>query len=783
MRHAGFVALVLLVGCSTTSQKDVQTPDLFETSPPFDTQFDFGADTTVNPDTAPPADAVEVVEPECQLDADCATKLGAAPICRKRICKEEKCQLAMEPNGTACDDSTVCTSQSTCQGGTCQGSGLVSCDDENVCTQDACDPVDGCVHWAKSGACDDGNKCTLNDTCQDKVCQGQQAACLDDNPCTDDVCDVLTGYCEHPDNTMACDDSDACTQGDVCSEGVCKSGAWICPPPCGDGFCSPDQNCVTCPEDCGECTAVCEDGTCEFPEDCATCPADCGVCPECGDGACESGETCQNCPTDCGACPSVCGNGQCEAGETCLDCQPDCGECPLICGNALCEPPETCGTCSQDCGVCPPKCGDLQCNGTETCTSCPGDCGQCPGSCCIAGPGRGCLDDAVEACVCQMRPECCSQSWDSVCAAMADSCGSCSGSACLPHLNPGADSEFIEDCVCSAYPECCLVTWDANCVMYVKESGCGSCDICGDNKCAWVAGENCGTCPSDCGTCPAHSCCYQNEVAQCSDGAVVGCVCAKEPGCCTGSWTAACALMADACGGCNGPTCVAHTTPGADDNAAEQCLCATMPACCTSAWDIFCAKAVTTTNCATYCQGVPGDGICDPAHGENCATRPEDCGACPTNSCCAPSLTPSCNQPTVVDCVCNNHPECCHVAWSQQCTEFAKSCGACNGSCCTAHAGPGCAIAAVEDAVCAIEPNCCINSWHAGCVALVSASGQYCGGTCCTTHSTVGCSVAAVETCVCNKNFNCCYNDPEYGGTWSTVCVNHAKNDCGAICN
>ena len=49
---------------------------------------------------------------------------------------------------------------------------------------------------------------------------------------------------------------------------------------CGDGTCDYDEDCVTCPQDCGEC--VCGDGVCDAPvEDCVNCPEDCGVCTYC----------------------------------------------------------------------------------------------------------------------------------------------------------------------------------------------------------------------------------------------------------------------------------------------------------------------------------------------------------------------------------------------------------------------------------------------------------------------------------------------------------------------
>lgn len=43
---------------------------------------------------------------------------------------------------------------------------------------------------------------------------------------------------------------------------------------CGNGVCSQDESCQTCPADC-TCSAVCGNGTCDTGETCDACPADC----------------------------------------------------------------------------------------------------------------------------------------------------------------------------------------------------------------------------------------------------------------------------------------------------------------------------------------------------------------------------------------------------------------------------------------------------------------------------------------------------------------------------
>jgi hypothetical protein len=62
-----------------------------------------------------------------------------------------------------------------------------------------------------------------------------------------------------------------------CGDGLCYNESFDscpsdCPPPCGDGICSPGETCFA---DCGR--PPCGDGFCDFGE-IDTCPMDCGVC-------------------------------------------------------------------------------------------------------------------------------------------------------------------------------------------------------------------------------------------------------------------------------------------------------------------------------------------------------------------------------------------------------------------------------------------------------------------------------------------------------------------------
>jgi len=80
------------------------------------------------------------------------------------------------------------------------------------------------------------------------------------------------------------------------SEFVLSQDPYPCPPGqdyCGDGCCDPDngENSETCPDDCGEPSPCNNNGSCDGEEDCISCPLECGSCGyPCGCGDCETGQ-------------------------------------------------------------------------------------------------------------------------------------------------------------------------------------------------------------------------------------------------------------------------------------------------------------------------------------------------------------------------------------------------------------------------------------------------------------------------------------------------------------
>lgn len=104
------------------------------------------------------------------------------------------------------------------------------------------------VPSAKGTACDDGNPCTLNDTCDNAVCAGQAKDCSALGECNTGVtCDTSTGACTGtPDPTKdwtACSKSgDPCSVNQHCKTGQCTGGS---------------------PKDCSSLTAQCSVGQCD----------------------------------------------------------------------------------------------------------------------------------------------------------------------------------------------------------------------------------------------------------------------------------------------------------------------------------------------------------------------------------------------------------------------------------------------------------------------------------------------------------------------------------------
>jgi len=508
----------------------------------------------------------------CLIDSTCVPHGFINPASPCLFCDVAESTTTWSDNdGATCDDDLFCTVDDVCGGGSCAGtpkdcSDGVSCTGTETCDEDANTCLSGTTTCSSDEICD-----AVSDTCV-TTCPGclVGAVCYGDgqsnptNPCQ--KCDVSLTQSAWSDNDgVACDDGEFCTVNDTCSSGACSGTARDC----SDGVdCTGTE---TCAEDAG----VCLSGTttCSSVEICdavsdtcvATCPGclvatvcygngqanPANICQKCNvslsqsawsdnDGvACDDGEFCTVDDTcSGGACSGTardCSDGlDCTGTETCAE---DAGVC--LPGTTTCPSEEICDAISDTCVETCPGClidtvcyGDGQANPTNPCQRCEISISQstwsdndgaacddgefcngtdtCSGGTCSVGSGDPCGDDGV---FCNGTESC------------NEGSGSCdhSGNPC------GTDylcMEIGDTCVdvCTAP----LVECDDNCVNTNNDPHyCGSCTndcttpanaiaVCASSVCAAVCDygyedcdydmangceKNLQTDPDNCGAC------------------------------------------------------------------------------------------------------------------------------------------------------------------------------------------------------------------------------------------------------------------------------------------
>jgi hypothetical protein len=145
------------------------------------------------------------------------------------------CSSPAKMDGATCDDGDPCTLADTCVAGACASGTPMTCTAMDQCHDPGtCDPTSGvCDNPPKMDgtACDDGDLCTPGDTCAAGACvAGTAVTCAAMDPCHDvGTCDPTTGVCGNPAKTdgAACDDGNACTQGEACLAGVCAPASKV----------------------------------------------------------------------------------------------------------------------------------------------------------------------------------------------------------------------------------------------------------------------------------------------------------------------------------------------------------------------------------------------------------------------------------------------------------------------------------------------------------------------------------------------------------------------------
>jgi hypothetical protein len=319
--------------------------------------------------------------------------------CKDNACVPStgKCEPKARPDAAQCDDGDVCTLKDSCSGGKCLAAGKAQCDDNNPCTDDVCDFVFGCENAKKApGAiCNDGSACTEKDTCTNGECKGTALKCDDGNDCTLDICDKQKGCKSQAIEGLKCDDGDPCSQPDECTgAGVCKGKPLNCDDndPCTIDACDGKGGCKNVSiegKDCSDgdqCTVgdKCLQGKCLGKK--KDCD-DANACTEesCQLGACVVVASVTKPCDDANACTE---NDACSPTGTCagttIECKAD-----GVCGVALqCSPVKGCVIAAND---------GVSCNDNNLCTiqdKCAG--GGCQGIALNCDDNNLCTDDSCE---------------------------------------------------------------------------------------------------------------------------------------------------------------------------------------------------------------------------------------------------------------------------------------------------------------------------------------------------------------------------------------------------
>ena len=230
-------------------------------------------------------------------------------------CTADSCDTSQQPqvaphcvhdpaplNGMPCNDGNACTLTDTCQNGTCTGGSSVTCPLPDQCHMaGTCDPGTGvCSNPAKPNGtpCDDGNPNTQNDQCSGGMCAGV-LSCDDGNVCNGIEIPDGHGGCL-PGTPLVCDDGNACNGTETCNPQTgCVAGT---PPNCDDGNACTNDSCDTilgCQHPpipgCQSCNtnADCDNhNACDGLETCVAGKCQAGTPPNCNDSNVCTADSC-----------------------------------------------------------------------------------------------------------------------------------------------------------------------------------------------------------------------------------------------------------------------------------------------------------------------------------------------------------------------------------------------------------------------------------------------------------------------------------------------------------
>lgn len=620
------------------------------------------------------------------------------------------------PNYTPCIDNNICMTSSVCMLGTCVSNDPIQCpQSDNQCLVSRCDPAQGCLFdfVADSTPCDDGNACTLGETCTEGVCGGGAPA----NCTNEGVCGI--SYCMPSQGCMAplADDCHACTKNKDCPYIPCKNGT------CQNGVCAyaaQDEAVSGCSDGerqngheycfAGTCilgtVPVCDDnnpctrdtfnkntGQCEYAvQELTVCESDdlCSVTAMCDLGGhcvvvdrlqCDDIDDCKV-SLGCNAGTGVCDYAARPDGSPCVDDDPCSAE--SSCYNGVCNAvrPLICG-------------GDCQCKEAGVCDALTGECKEqasCQRRVCTDGNPCtvGDLCDRGDECAMGPYTACSTENQCQVATCMED--GSCLIVDASDHTPCTLNAPTG---VCSGRDACiagvCQRLYAAGEVCRAKAPG--GCDL--TERC--IDGED--HCPNDereaNGTaCPSTLFCYENTCQQ---------------GVCVPDVPRDCSVFDDQCtvGVCDEElgSCVAHNI--ADDTqcvSGEENQCTPLSTCKSGVCTPYYANELTLCDdgdvCTrdSFCSGY--DGTCVMGVPLDCTHLDSACGTgfCDTLSglCEAQSINEG--QPCDADGDACTPNDACHLGFCVadaplDCSYLNSSCqyGMCDaGVCTTVVTGPAC---------------------------------------------------------------------------------------------
>jgi hypothetical protein len=415
------------------------------------------------------------------------------------------CSLVAAEDGGPCVDQDKCSTNDTCQEGSCMAGPQINCNDGNPCTNDGCEAEIGCTHEFNDNACSDGNVCTAGDQCAAGECTpGQALVCDDGNPCNGvETCDQDAG-CKSG-LPLSCDDDNACTY-DGCDP---ESGCWNSPAKaCGDGDpCTVD----TCDGETGDCIHT------PVACDCALCQV-CACDEESGQGVCLPKVVDDNNACTVDGCDPETGDlfhtaVLCDDDDICTDnsCDPAKG-CVTTLNVAPCDDGDLCTT-GDHChlGACIGA-GELACNDGNICTD---DSCQAQTGCQFLANNAPCDDGS--ACTVD---DACQKGWCTGNAVQCDDNNPCTNDSCSPelgcqHTNNQASCE--DGNACTVGDTCANGVCQAGTPSDCDDGNPCTDDACGKMGCVYISND---------APCQDGNACTENDYCEdtiCLPGTPVNC--------------------------------------------------------------------------------------------------------------------------------------------------------------------------------------------------------------------------------------------------------------------